>query len=164
MTTIAFSIEGEEHRFEFEPVHGDPNVLFREGSSHVAEEIEEMGYAFRRGAEPEYQELARAYRDGPGLDLGDLSDRVERSEPNPAPPEDGIPVELVGPEEETGERWFEPGQNIGAVAAAIGSDHDVGLDERVVLHVGEEEFTNDTPIEKVAGEVLEWEIRDLGGA
>lgn len=164
MTTFTFAIEDGEHSFEYEPLHGDPNTLFTDGQSRIVDEIQSLGYRFIPGAEPEYQELTKAYRTSSNkVDLGDLTDRVEPDQP-PEEDEDETVLELVGPDMASQETAFGKDQNVGAVAAAISDRYGVELDEQVVLYPTaerEDALQTDTRVEDLSTQQLHWSVDSL---
>lgn len=124
--------------------------------------MRELGYRFARGQAPEYQELSDALRaSSGGIDLGDLTDRLEEFEPEPDTGEDAVRLELVGPEGETFEKAFTPDQNLGSVAAAIGNEVKISLDEEAVLFETEnreKSLPKDTKVRELTSPELHWDI------
>lgn len=167
MTTITFTVDGTEHSVDVAPVHGDPNALFREAPDRVAAAVADLGLTFTAGAAPTYQELSRAARaSGDGIALGDLSDRVEPIESKPAADEDGIVLEVVGPDGASVTQAFTADQNLGAVAAAVGDELGVGVMERVVLYLSSDRadpLGNDTAVDAVSPP-LYWEVTAVADA
>lgn len=102
MPEIRFGVDGESFTVRVDTI--DPNDLYSSGD-RVVDEVEAAGYQFKPGEEPDRVELALLGRDSPGadIDLGDISDRVERGvtaqpEPEPEPESDPEPVPASGPE------------------------------------------------------------------